>query len=273
MANTPINKVQPMREAEQDMADYLNGTVAPYMVQETKERKEADAAEKARAEAAEKVLTEDLATEVTRAKAAEKVLTEDLATEVTRAKAAEKVLTEDLATEVARAKAAEETNANAIAAETERATAAEGVLQTNINTENKRAVDAEEVLTNLYGDLAAKFPVQTENIGDAQVTEAKLANDIQELLAFCKTLPDFEFGYSESVSIPASGTTSVEVTFNKTFEETPQVFTEVMCNTLNNILVAHVTYVDTNKATIKLYNGGVGQVDNVTVDYLALAGR
>ena len=237
MANTPINKVQPMREAEQDMADYLNGTVAPYMVQETQERKTADAAEKARAEAAESKLTADLATEV------------------------------------ARAKDAEETNANSITAETERATAAEDVLQTNINTENKRAVAAEDVLNGLYGDLAAKFPVQTENIGDAQVTEAKLAIDIQELLALCKTLPDFEFGYSEAVSIPASGTTSVEIVFNKTFEETPQVFTEVMCNTLNNILVAHVTYVDTSKATIKLYNGGVGQVDNVTVDYLALAGR
>ena len=92
MANTPINKVQPMREAEQDMADYLNGTVAPYMVQETQERKTADAAEKARAEAAESKLTADLATEV------------------------------------ARAKDAEETNANSITAETERATAAEDVL-------------------------------------------------------------------------------------------------------------------------------------------------
>ena len=273
MANSPINKVQPMREAEQDMADYLNGTVAPYMVRETQERKDADAAEKARAEAAEAKLTADLNTEVARAKAAEKVLTDDLASEVTRAKAAEKVLTDDLASEVSRAKAAEGTNATAIATEAERATASESVLQTNITAENKRAVAAEEVLTGLYGDLAEKFPVQTENIGDAQVTEVKLASDIQTLLAFCKTLPAFEFGYSEAVSIPASGTTSVEITFNKAFDETPQVFTEVMCNTLNNILVAHVTYVDTTKATIKLYNGGVGQVDNVTVDYLALAGR
>lgn len=151
--------------------------------------------------------------------------------------------------------------------------AADETLQTNINAENKRAVAAEDVLTSLYGGLAEKFPVQTANIGDAQVTEKKLDADLQTLLAFCKTLPAFEFGYSESVSIPASGTTSVEITFDKVFEETPQVFTEVMCNTLNNILVAHVTYVDTTKATIKLYNGGVGQVDNVTVDYLALAGR
>lgn len=132
--------------------------------------------------------------------------------------------------------------------------------------EYSRAKGAEDTLTGLYGDLAAKFPVQTSNIGDAQVTMAKLSSDIQELLKFCETLPAFEFGYSDAVTIPASSTTSVEITFDK-------VFTEVMCNTLNNILVAHVTYVDTTKATIKLYNGGVGSVDNVTVDYLALAGR
>ena len=255
MANTPINKVQPMREAEQDMADYLNGTVAPYMVRETQERKDADAAEKARAEAAETKLTADLNTEVTRAKAAEKVLTDDLASEVSRAEAAETKLTTDLNTEVARAEAAE------------------SALQTNINTENKRAVAAEDVLTGLYAELSEKFPIQTPSIADSQITEEKLGVSIQNLLAFCKTLPAFEFGYSEAVSIPASGTTSVEITFNKAFDETPQVFTEVMCNTLNNILVAHVTYVDTAKATIKLYNGSVGQVDNVTVDYLALAGR
>ena len=150
-----------------------------------------------------------------------------------------------------------------IASETNRATAVENTLQTNINAENKRAVAAEDTLSVLYGELAAKFPLQKDS----------LAGNIQTLLSFCETLPAFEFGYSESVSIPASGTTSVEVTFDKVFDETPQVFTEVMCNTLNNILVAHVTYVDTAKATIKLYNGGVGTVDNVTVDYLALAGR
>ena len=151
--------------------------------------------------------------------------------------------------------------------------AVQEALQASVNAEYSRATSAESTLTALYGDLAAKFPVQTSDIGDTQVTMAKLSSDIQELLKFCETLPAFEFGYSDTVTIPASSTVSVEVTFNKVFTETPQVFTEVMCNTLNNILVAHVTYVDTTKATIKLYNGGVGSVDNVTVDYLALAGR
>lgn len=187
----------------------------------------------------------------------------------------------DVATEVERAKNAEAAlqsgidNVSAdLTKETARATTVEDNLQNSINTEYTRAVNAESALSNgLTSLINDKFPVVTGNIGDAQVTTAKLASDIQELLSFCQTLPAFEFGYSEAVTIPASSTTSVEITFDKVFEETPQVFTEVMCNTLNNILVAHVTYVDTTKATIKLYNGGVGAVDNVTVDYLALAGR
>ncbi len=146
-------------------------------------------------------------------------------------------------------------------------------LQANITAEYSRASNAENTLTALYGELVAKFPVKTTDIGDTQVTLAKLDSDIQELLKFCETLPAFEFGYSEAVTIPAADTVSVDITFDKVFTETPQVFTEVMCNTLSNILVSHVTYVDTAKATIKLYNGGTTAVSNVTVDYLALAGR
>ena len=151
----------------------------------------------------------------------------------------------------------------ALGSESTRAKAVEDSLQSNINAENKRAVAAEDTLSALYGELAAKFPV----------AKGSLDSNIQELLSFCETLPMFEFGYSESVTVPAAGTTSVEVTFDKVFNETPQVFTEIMCNTMNNILVSHVMYVDATKATIKLYNGGGSAVSNVTVDYLALAGR
>lgn len=118
-------------------------------------------------------------------------------------------------------------------------------LQANITAEAKRAQQSENSITELYGQLAS----------------------------IVNTIPDFEYGYSESVTIPAANTVSVDIVFSKEFTETPQVFTEVMCNTLINILVSHVTYVDTTKCTIKLYNGGTTNVQNVTVDYLALAGR
>lgn len=98
-------------------------------------------------------------------------------------------------------------------------------------------------------------------------------DSINKLAAIVDTIPDFEYGYSDTVTIPAASASSVTITFNHTFNETPQVFTEIMCNTLNNILVAHVTYSDTTKCIIKLYNGGASEVQNVTVDYLVLAGR
>ena len=276
MANTPINKVQPMREAEIAIADYINGDLANELIDlhntDAQLQKNIDA-EQARAEGAETKLTNDLATEVERAKAAEQVLTSDLCTEVERAKAAETKLTNDLATEVERAKVEEETNANAITVETERATAAEGVLQTNINTENKRAVGAEEVLTDLYGDLAAKFPVQTDNIGDAQVTETKLETNLQMLLSFCKTLPDFAYGFSDAQTIPSGSSITVEIDFGKTFQEIPEVFPVAVCNTDLNVLPTFVKYSTTSKSYVKVYNGGTTNVTNLTVGYFAVAGR
>lgn len=103
--------------------------------------------ETARAEAAEKVLTDDLAAEVTRAEAAEKVLTDNLASEVTRAEAAEKVLTDDLASEVTRAEAAEKVLTDDLAAEVTRATTKDAALDTKIDAETTaraNAINAEQ---------------------------------------------------------------------------------------------------------------------------------
>ena len=74
MATSPINMTQPMREAEQDIAKYLNGTVAPYMVQETKERKEADAAEVSNRESAVNDLKADLNSETSARQDADSLL-------------------------------------------------------------------------------------------------------------------------------------------------------------------------------------------------------
>lgn len=134
----------------------------------------------------------------------------------------------------------------------EQITAVASSLQENITAEYKRANQAENNLTTLFGQLSST---------------------VSNLKSIVDIIPDFEYGYSENVTIPASNTVSVDIAFTKEFNETPQVFTEVMCNTLTNILVSHVTYVDTTKCTIKLYNGGTVAVQNVTVDYLALAGR
>lgn len=292
-----IDKTQPMREAEIAIADWINehkedvvnetarAKAAEQVLQnnintETNRAKAAESTlttsinnEVTRAKAAESTLTTNLNTEVTRAKGAESTLTTNLNAEVTRAKGAESTLTTSISDEVTRAKSAESTLTTNLATETTRATQAESGLQAAINSEYTRANTAETGLNTAITAVNNRFPVKTADIGDEQVTEAKLDGTLQSELSFLRTIPGFEFGYSEAVSVPASGTTSVEITFKETFASTPQVFTEIMCNTLNNILVSHVTYVDTKKATIKLYNGGVGAVSNVTVDYLAIGGR
>lgn len=187
---TPINKAQPMREAGQQVIDYLNGTVSPYMVNETSGRK-----------------------------------------------------------------------------------ASEETLQANINTEYKRATGAENALSNRVGALEGKFPIKTVSIGDAQVSEAKLDGDLQVLLSFCKTLPDFAYGFSDTQTIPSGSSITVEIDFGKTFQEIPEVFPVAVCNTDLNVLPTFVKYSTTSKSYVKVYNGGTTNVTNLTVGYFAVAGR
>ena len=79
-----------------------------------------------------------------------------VSTERARALAAEGVLSVDLATESARAIAAETALQGEIDAEETRALAAEGVLTTDLATESARAIAAETALQGEIDDLAAK---------------------------------------------------------------------------------------------------------------------
>lgn len=165
----------------------------------------------------------------------------------------------NITAEINRAKQAENNLSDADKALSQAISDTNTSLKADITAEYKRANTAENNLSILYDQLSTSIN--------------SIKTSINQLTPIVDTIPDFEYGYSDSVTIPAANTVSVDITFNKEFKETPQVFTELMCNTLINILVSHVTYVDTTKCTIKLYNGGTTEVQNVTVDYLALAGR
>jgi hypothetical protein len=130
---------------------------------------ESIATEKARAEAAELVLTNNLAAEVSRAKAAEDVVAAAVVTERDRAVAAETVLTNNLATEVARAIAAESANADAVVAEKDRAVAAETVLTDNLATEVSRAKSVEDTLL-VKNNGSHTGTLSTEDIQVAQTS-------------------------------------------------------------------------------------------------------
>ena len=238
MATSPINMTQPMRETEQAIAKYLNNTVAPYMIQETEERKEADATEQERAEAAEQKLTADLATEQERAEAAEQKLTADLATEVNNRESAINDLKADLSSE------------------TSARQDADSLLQGNIDLVND------------------KFPIKTDNIGAAQVTKDKMHESLQLLLTYCETLPDFEFGYTNVGNLAAGSKTTVTVTFGAAKTEAPVIFATPVANGASLNLTCYTQYTTTTNAVIVVVNNdSTATASNVTLDYLAVSGR
>ena len=133
-----ISKVQPMREGEIALVEYVNGDLTAYIEEETQERL-----------SAEKVLTDNLSTEVSRATAAEKVLTDNLSTEVSRATQKESELFLHIESETDRAVKAETELSNKITAETNRATKAENGLEEHIQTAES---DIETKISELGGN-------------------------------------------------------------------------------------------------------------------------
>jgi hypothetical protein len=105
-------------------------------------------AEKDRAEAAELVLRNNLATEASTSRAKELELQQNITAEMTRAMGIEGGLRTDVDAEAARALAAEGVLDGKIGTETTRATTAEGVLTTNLAAEVTRATGAEGALNS-----------------------------------------------------------------------------------------------------------------------------
>lgn len=105
-------------------------------------------AEKIRAEAAEKTLTDDLAKEVTRATNMEYNIINMVSNETDRAIEAEKKLQDQITTEVTRASNTEQQLYDRIQAEQTRAVNAEGDLRDNLNLEIQRSTNKDIQLEN-----------------------------------------------------------------------------------------------------------------------------
>lgn len=84
---------------------------------------------------------------------------------------------------------------------------------------------------------------------------------------------DFAYGYSDSFSLSSGESKTVTIPFNKTFSEVPQVFLTVMCNSDSGLFMCHLMYATTTQAVVSIKNGSSTAATNVTIDYLALAGR
>jgi hypothetical protein len=177
----------------------------------------ADAAELARAQAAELVLTTNLAAEATTARAAELLLTTNLAAEATTARAAE-------------------------LAELTRATAAETVLQTNITTEETAriagdvalGVRIDNALSNLDG---AALDSLTEIVTAFQAADSTLNGAITTLAASAGT------GLSDEVARATAA--ELLLTNNLAAEATTARAAELL---LTNNLATEVTARGTDEA-------------------------
>lgn len=224
-----ISKVQPMREGEVAVVDYLNGDLTKYLEQETSERiaginefKGKVEAEQARAEAAEGKLTADLADEVNSRKADGERLTTGLADERAARESADTKLTSDLASEVTERKA--------------QATAFEG-----------------------------RFPVKSEDIKDGAVGPTKLDTTILAQLGKLDSLPSTEYGLTAPVSVKANSHADITITYASPKATVPILICSVVCQT--NVLACTLAQVSTTQAVVRVDNMTTTNIDNVSISW------
>ena len=259
-----INKTQPMREAEIDVVDYINGPLTNKL---------------AELDANDAKLREDLTTETSQRQNADNTLQNNINAEATARQDADNTLQANIGAEVTARENADTQLQSNIDAEAATRNTADTQLQSNIDAEagTRSAEDAKltnDVSNNLtkITALENKFPVSTDNMYDKAVTVDKLSEDLQTLVSFCKTLPDFEFGYSDAISIKAGSAETFSVTFTSAKSEVPAVIVSAQCNSDTNVN-AKVKYATTTGALVDVYNNGTADVGNVTIDYLVLSGR
>lgn len=197
----------------------------------------------------------------------------NLAQEVTDRTNADTALGNRITTETNERKDAEQVNATAISDETTRAKAAEEANAQNItNLQNRFPIQTDDI-----GDLQvsnaklAENAVTTDRIADKNVTTDKLEDSIQQQLTFLQTVPAMEFGTSNSVDVSANSNATVDITFGSVKTEAPVVLCGLQHESGN--LACIVSGVTNQQCSIIVYNLTSTDVTGVTVDYLAISGR
>lgn len=294
-----ISMTQPMRPAEIDLVKQVNqntdGVAAnkQAILNEVIDRKNAVDAEANARISADNALQANITAEAKSREESDNALQANIDAERTRAEQAESTIKADLNNEIARAKEAEQTNATTILTETANRTTADRTLQQHID------------------DVNAKFPVQTDDIGDAQVTNAKLADNaisaakiedgsvtsakignsqvdntkitdkavtneklsdsLQAQAEFLTHVPAMEFGTSNTVDVPANSNTRIDINFSATKTEAPIVICGLQHDTGN--LNCIVTGVTNQQFSVTVYNLASTDVTGATIDWLAISGR
>lgn len=259
-----VSLEQPMREAEIDLIELANANEAA-IAQEVQDRISADT-----------TLTNDLASEVSTREAQYTQLHSDI---------------EDTNSTVSELGNSLNTLNTTVGNIGDRVTTVEGyfpIATANIAdgavTEDKLAASAvgsneiqdEAVVTATIADGAvtnaklAASAVEEANIADGQVTTIKLNSGIQSQLSFLASVPELEFGTSNSFSVQGSSYTDVDVTFTTKTEE-PIVLCGLQHATGN--LNCVVTAVTNQQFSARVYNLTTTDVSDVTLDWLTISGR
>lgn len=124
----------------------------------------------------------------------------------------------------------------------------------------------------LLDTMNAVDAFEAQTVPNGSITNEKLSTELQQAMSFLSTVPEFEFGTSNSISVPANSQATVDITFSaKT--ETPIVFTSLQYTPTSGQLMSYVSTVSNTQASIVLVNLTQTDADNVTVDWLTISGR
>lgn len=279
---TTIDRNQPMRPTEIDLLNQVDtntdniATQTARLTQEIINRtnddnvlqQNIDAESKARADA-DTALQSHIDAEARTRADADTTLQNNIDTEESERKAADTTLQQNINNEAS----ARQKNATEISNEITARTNADTGLQSSIN------------------EINAKFPVQTVNIGDAQVTSIKLATNavstdiiidknvtvakleqaIQDQLTFLQSVPAQEFGTSNAIDVQANSNTSININFGSTKTKVPIVLCGLQ-HASDNISYI-VTGVTNQQFSVTVYNHSSTNVSGITIDWLAISGR
>lgn len=144
------------------------------------------------------------------------------------------------------------------------------------------AVDALNEGTSGSGTIAATHPIEISSDGSIGLlydtdsfsvnTSGKLEL-LSTLRSIITSMPTLQFGTSNSVTVPANSQVSVDVDFTATTTEEPLVFVSLQHSQNYTNLSVAVSNVTNQQASIVVVNNGSTEVDNLTIDWLAVSGR
>lgn len=173
-------------------------------------------AEKIRAEAAEKTLTDDLAKEVTRATNMEYNIINMVSNETDRAIEAEKKLQDQITTEVTRASNTEQQLYDRIQAEQTRAVNAEGDLRDNLNFEIQRSTNKDIQLENAIKAEQTRAEAAEKTLTDEIVAETNRAKNEEARIE--KDLNDKIINNSDALAAEVTRAKSEETRIETKFD-------------------------------------------------------